>query len=75
MILGGTNSYIRVELFGKIVKIQGELLMNGFIAYKKSITKWESPNDNETIDDKTKELIIQHVFEESQKADFKIEFE
>ncbi|MFT4146920.1 MAG: Imm74 family immunity protein [Mobilitalea sp.] len=75
MILGGTNSYVRVELNGKIVKIEGELLANGFLAYKNTIRKWESPHENEVIDQATKDLIIQHVLEESQKANFKIEFE
>lgn len=75
IIIGGTNSYIRVELNGRVVKIEGELLANGFLAFKNSIRRWESPHEHELIDEATKDLIVYHVLEESQKKNFKIEFE
>jgi len=75
MILGGTSSYIRVEYNGRIVRIGGELLSDGFLAYKNSIKKWEEPYENEIIDRETRDLIIKHVIEEAEKANFKIEFE
>lgn len=75
MILGGTSSYVRVEFNGKIVKIEGELLSNGFLAYRNTIRKWEVPYENEIIDNKTQNLIVEHVLEEAEKANFKIEFE
>ncbi|NLE25068.1 MAG: hypothetical protein GX625_06965 [Clostridiaceae bacterium] len=75
MILGGTSSYVRVEFNGKIVKIEGELLSNGFLAYRNTIRKWEVPHENEIIDNKTQNLIVEHVLEEAEKANFKIEFE
>lgn len=77
MILGGTRSYIRVSIFNKVVKISGELLMNGhgFVAYKNSITSWEHPNEDEAISEEMKETIIAHILEESKKSNMKIEFE
>ena len=75
MILGGTSSYIRVEFDGKVVKIGGELLANGFLAYKDTIKKWEPPHENEVISGEKIEQIVEHVLEESNKANFRIEFE
>lgn len=37
MKITGTSSYIEVELDGKIVKIEGEILVGGFVAYKDTI--------------------------------------
>lgn len=71
----GTSSYIKVEVEGKIVKIQGEMLIDGFVAFKDTITKWEPPHDNISIDEETKEKIIEGVIEETKKSKFKIEFE
>ena len=35
----------------------------------------EEPYENEIIDRETRDLIIKHVIEEAEKANFKIEFE
>lgn len=77
MILGGTRSYIRVSIFNKVMKINGELLMNGhgFVAYKDSIASWEHPDEDKAISEEMKDQIIAHVLEESKESNMKIEFE
>jgi hypothetical protein len=37
MKIKGTSSYIKVEIDNKIVKIQGEMFVGGFLAYSDSI--------------------------------------
>ena len=43
MKITGTMSYIKVEINGKTVKIEGEKGIGGFIAYKNTIRNWEPP--------------------------------
>ena len=61
---------------GRIVKIDGELVVGGFVAESQSIKEWERPA-GVPIDEKTKAYIIQKVLEESDKdtSYLKITFE
>ena len=43
MKITGTMSYIKVEIDEKVVKIDGEMIVGGFVAFKNTIKKWESP--------------------------------
>ena len=38
-----TNTYIDVEIDEKLVRIQGELVVGGFVCYKDSIKEWIIP--------------------------------
>ena len=75
MKITGTMSYVKVEIEGKIVKIQGEMIVGGFIAFKNTIRNWEPPYDNEVIDEKLKQEIIDKVVSETQKSHLVITFE
>ena len=75
MKITGTSSYIKIEINGKAVKIQGEMIVNGFVAYKNTIENWEQPYDNIKIDDITKQNIINAVINEYKNSNFKILFE
>lgn len=70
----GTRSYIDVEVDGKEVRIQGEMIVGGFVAYKKSMVKWSFPKD-ELIDDETKQYIINKVIEKTKDSHMVIIFE
>jgi hypothetical protein len=37
MKITGTSSYIKVEIDGKVAKIQGKMIVNGFVALKDMI--------------------------------------
>lgn len=71
----GTSSYIDIEFEGKIVKIQGELLINGFVTYIDSIKNWEPPYHNIEISEDVKDRIISAVFHQTKNSSFKINFE
>lgn len=75
MKITGTRSYIKVEIGGKIVKIKGELLIGGFVAYKDSIKKWEPPYESEGIDDLEKQKIVNMVIDETKNSHLVITFE
>lgn len=65
MKVTGTNSYMRVEMDdGRIVKVEGELVVGGFAAYSDSIKTWEKPA-GVPIDEETKAYIIKKVLEKS----------
>lgn len=75
MKITGTSSYIKVEVNNKTVKIHGEMIVGGFLAYSDSINNWEPPNDKIFIDEFTKKELIQAVIDKTKNSDFKIEFE
>lgn len=75
MKITGTRSYIKVEIEGKVIKIEGELLVGGFVAYKDTIKKWEPPYECEIIDDVLKQKIIEMVVNETQDSHLIITFE
>ncbi|WP_139815884.1 Imm74 family immunity protein [Serratia proteamaculans] len=43
MKITGTRSYIKIEIEidGRTIKIPGEMIVGGFVAYKEGIKKWE----------------------------------
>lgn len=75
MNITGTMSYIKVQLDGKVVKIDGEMIVGGFIAFKDSISKWEPPYEDEIIDDNTKQEIIDGVINQTKNSHLVITFE
>ena len=77
MKITGTRSCMRVHMDDRrIVKIDGELVVGGFVAESKSIKEWEHPA-GVPIDEKAKHYIIQKVLEKSAKdtSYLKITFE
>jgi len=75
MKITGTRSYIDVEIDGKTVQIEGELLKGRFVAYKDTIRHWEPPFEHIMIGEKEKAEIISRVIQETRDSNFKIEFE
>lgn len=75
MKIKGTSSYITVEIDNKTVKIQGEMLVNGFVAYADTIKHWEPPYQRIEIDENTKAKIIRDVIDETKNSNFVIQFE
>lgn len=61
----GTRSYIKIEIDGKVVKIEAEKIVEGFVNFKNTITNWEPPYENEVIDDKMKKEIVDKVINET----------
>jgi Immunity protein 74 len=74
MKIRGTSSYIFIEVDHRIVKVQGEMLVDGFAAYKDTMTHWEPPYEHETIDTETKNRIIKEALQYIKDGHFKIEF-
>jgi Immunity protein 74 len=70
----GTSSYILIEVDNKVVKVEGELLVNGFAAYTDTLKNWEPPHEKEMIDSDMKQKIIQEALDYTKDSHFKIEF-
>ena len=74
MKITGTNSYIKVELDGKIYKIDGEMIVGGFVAYKDTMVLIEK-DEEIAVDEESKLEIIQKVSIEAKDPARKIIFE
>jgi hypothetical protein len=75
MKITGTSKYIVVHINNKKVKVQGEMLVGGFLAYTDTIKHWESPHDNEQIDANTRDEIKNAIINYTEHSSFKIEFD
>ena len=75
MKITGTSSYILVETDEKKVKIQGELLVDGFVAYANTIRYWEAPEETVRVNETEKIKIIEGVLAESARTGFRITFD
>ncbi len=69
----GTATYIDVEMDGKSVRIQGELVKGGFICDSDSIKNWTVPN--EIVMEEEKDEIIKRVTEKTKGSHMVITFE
>ncbi len=73
MILSTSRSNIKFEFDGKIINIECEAYLPGygspdFVIYSNSIRNWESPDENEEInDDQRKQILEALQFELAQK--------
>ncbi|MFD0671932.1 Imm74 family immunity protein [Cohnella sp. GCM10027633] len=74
MKITGTRSYIDVVIDEKEIRIFGEMIVGGFVAYKDSIKVWDKPT-GETIDEDTKNDIIRKVTEKTKNSHMVIVFE
>lgn len=72
----GTNTYMDVEIDDKKVRIHGELVVDGFVAFKESMKEWTVP-EHVKLTEEDKAMIIQKVTEDCQKSTshMKIRFE
>lgn len=71
----GTLSYVKVWLDKRMVKISGEKVVNGFVAFKDTIREWSEP-EGVPVTEAEKKLIISAVEEKTKDSTFmKIRFE
>lgn len=70
----GTNTFIDVEIDGRIVRIQGEMGMGEFYCHKGSMQEWLVPA-GEKISEEDKKMIIQRVMEKTAGSHMVITFD
>lgn len=70
----GTRTYIDVYIDGRIVRIQGELLVGKFAAFTGSIQEWTTPAGVK-ITEEEKQDIINKVTEKTQGSHLVVIFE
>lgn len=70
----GTRSYINVSIDDRSMRIQGEMIKGGFIAFKDSIKNWILPVEK-PIDEYEKKAIIYAIEEHSANSHMVIKFE
>ncbi|ADL36292.1 hypothetical protein bpr_II355 (plasmid) [Butyrivibrio proteoclasticus B316] len=70
----GTSSYVNIEIDGRRIQISGEMMADGFLAYKGDIKKWDYPEEN-PVTKEEKQMIIDAVTEKAADSDFTIIFQ
>jgi hypothetical protein len=75
MKITGTSSCIKVQINDRTVKIEGEMMVGGFLAYSNTIEKWEPPHDCVFIEAKDKSELIEAIINKTKESSFKIDFD
>ena len=71
----GKRDYIDVYLVdGRVVRIMGELVHGGFIAFEDTIREWKVP-DGEIVTEEEKQEIMDAVVDKTKGSHMVIEFE
>ena len=70
----GSWSYIDVYDGDRVVRIQGEMVVGGFVAYKDSMKNWLVPEDV-PMSEEEKQDIIGKVIEKTKDSHMVISFE
>ena len=73
MKITGTSNYMDVDFGTKIARFNGELVTDGFFAYRSSM-RWLSPYDNIAVTNSDIEAVITSVLEEARDKQVKIYF-
>jgi hypothetical protein len=60
---------------GKSIVVEGEMIVNGFVAYQSSMTHWREPNNHLLVTDEERERLIQAVLDDNKNKSFQIIFE
>ncbi len=76
MKVTGTSSEMEVEMDdGKVIKFEGELLVDGFLAYKDTGKQWEPPYNDIALTTDDLQRVIDAVLNDKVNPKFKIYFE
>jgi hypothetical protein len=76
-----TTSYIRLEVEGKVVTVNGEAAGIGpdqqpyFVAYADSFSHCDPPNQDVQIDDNMRQRLLQILVEDCRARNFPLEIE
>ena len=74
-ITGGRDYMVVDYLNGYSMKIYGELMTDGFLAYRSSMNRWLKPHENEEVSDDTRQQIINDILARENDKTVKIYFE
>lgn len=71
----GTSSYVKIKFDDKLAIFEGELLTNGFLAYKNTVKVFDSENKEIFLSENDSENLIKESLKESKKNKFNLIFE
>jgi hypothetical protein len=70
----GTNSYIILDYNGRKIKVEGEMIVGGFVAEKNTMKRYEPPFENELVTEEVKEKYIHEAIEKTKGSHMVIQF-
>lgn len=74
MKITGTSSYVMLDIDGKKIKAQGEMIVGGFIAEKDTMKKFEPPYENEPVTEAVRQKYINEAVQKTHDSHMVIKF-
>lgn len=75
MKITGKSNYVKIEYNGKTVKADGEMVVEGFVAYKNTMKSWEPPHETDPFTEDDKAELITAVDDYCKDKEFRVFFE
>lgn len=74
MKITGTRSYVMLDIDGRKIKAEGEMIVGGFIAEMKTMKKFEPPYESEPLTDAARKIYIDEAVRKTQGSHMVIKF-
>ena len=74
MKITGTSSYVMLDIDGKKIRAEGEMVVGGFVAEKNTMKQFEPPYESEPVTDVVRQRYIDEAVKKTQGSHMVLKF-
>ena len=74
MKITGTSSYVMLDIDGKKIRAEGEMVVGGFVAEKSTMKQFEPPYESEPVTDVVRQRYIDEAVKKTQASHMVLTF-
>ena len=74
MKITGTSSYVMLDIDGKKIRAEGEMVVGGFVAEKSTMKQFEPPYESEPVTDAVRQHYIDEAVKKTQGSYMVLKF-
>ena len=74
MKITGTSSYVMLDIDGKKIRAEGEMVVGGFVAEKSTMKQFEPPYESEPVTDVVRQRYIDEAVKKTQGSHMVLKF-
>ncbi len=74
MKITGTSSYVMLDIDGRKIRAEGEMVVGGFVAEKNTMRQFEPPYESEPVTDAVRQRYIDEAVKKNQGSHMVLKF-
>ncbi|ADD78090.1 Hypothetical Protein PANA_2923 [Pantoea ananatis LMG 20103] len=74
MKITGTSSYVMLDIDGRKIRAEGEMVVGGFVAEKNTMRQFEPPYESEPVTDAVRQRYIDEAVKKTQGSHMVLKF-